>query len=139
MMVPGEPMTTGLRDGVLVYASDLETMARFYEQVLGMTVRAGDAAHSVLSAPGAVAGSELVIHAIPAHIAATFTIRVPPEPREEQAFKPLFTVTDLTVAEQRATALGGCVLGERWDGPGYRARNVCDPEGNISQLRELRV
>ena len=34
-----------------------------------------------------------------------------------------------------AVALGGLVVGPVWDAPGLITRNVCDPEGNIVQLR----
>jgi len=63
-------------------------------------------------------------------------IEVPPVAREEQAIKPFFTVVTLAVAERVVEELGGRTLGQVWPGPGMRVRNVCDPEGNIVQLRE---
>jgi hypothetical protein len=36
-----------------------------------------------------------------------------------------------------ARQLGGGLFGPLWPGPGFRARNAFDPEGNVCQLREL--
>lgn len=60
----------------------------------------------------------------------------PPEPREEQAIKPFFTVASLVVAESLVEQCRGRLCGPAWPGPGMRARIACDPEGNIAHLRE---
>lgn len=62
-------------------------------------------------------------------------IEVPPVPREEQAIKPFFTEPSLQDAEIVVLRLGE-LLGPVWPGPGFRVRHVCDPEGNILQLRD---
>ena len=118
--------------GVLIYAKDLERLSRFYEAVLGAAVVAADADHRVLQSPQA----QLILHAIPAPYADQIVITVPPTPREEQAFKPFFTVPSLEQAEQAAVDAGGLVHGPLWPGPGLRVRNIADPEGNIVQLRQ---
>lgn len=120
------------RAGVLIYAKHLESLSQFYEQTLDMRVLAADSDHRVIENED----QQLVIHAIPSHIAAQIAITAPPQPREEQAIKPYFTIASLAAAETTATTLGGFVFGSTWDGPGFRVRNACDPEGNIIQLRE---
>ncbi|MCU0626225.1 MAG: hypothetical protein MUF21_07010, partial [Gemmatimonadaceae bacterium] len=103
-------------------------------QLLDATVLHADDEHRVLQA----ADVQLIIHAIPPQYAAAITIAVPPVPREEQAIKPFFTVAQLASAEAIVERCGGRVVGPVWPGPGMRVRNVCDPEGNIVHLRELR-
>ena len=121
------------RPGVLVYVKDPEAMSSFYERTLGMKVVHADADHRVL----ATGDAQLIVHAIPAPYRDVIQIQTPPEPREEQAIKPFFSVADLAEAERLAVELGGLVLGPVWPGPGMKLRNVCDPEGNIVQLREF--
>lgn len=125
-------MTGPARAGVLIYAKDLARVSTFYERVLGASVLHADAEHRVIQSPDA----QLVIHAIPPPYADAVVITSPPEPREQQAIKPFFTVQSLAVAERVAEECGGLVRGPVWPGPGFRARNVCDPEGNIVHLRE---
>ncbi len=121
------------RSGVLLYAKDVAAVSAFYEAVLSAAVLHADGGHRVLQSPDA----QLIIHAIPAPYADAIAIAVPPEPREEQAIKPFFTVGRLAAAEAVVVAHGGRVCGPVWPGPGMRVRNVGDPEGNIVQLREL--
>jgi predicted enzyme related to lactoylglutathione lyase len=127
-------MRSPARAGVLVYAKELARLSAFYEQLLDATVLHADDEHRVLQA----ADVQLIIHAIPPQYAAAITIAVPPVPREEQAIKPFFTVAQLASAEAIVERCGGRVVGPVWPGPGMRVRNVCDPEGNIVHLRELR-
>jgi predicted enzyme related to lactoylglutathione lyase len=79
---------------------------------------------------------QLVVHAIPTLIAQTITIISPPQRRANTALKFFFTVASLGAAEETARALGGEVDPEEWQGPGFRVRNACDPEGNVFQVRE---
>lgn len=125
-------MTTPARSGVLIYAKQLDPMSAFYQRVLAAQEVHADAQHRVLRS----ADAELILHAIPPHIAAEISIESPPLPREEQAIKPFFTVPNLAEAERAALTCGGRVHGPIWPGPGMRVRNVCDPEGNILHLRE---
>ena len=118
--------------GVLIYAKNLEDVSLFYERVLAGTVLHADAEHKVLLSNG----MRLIVHAIPPHIADSIVIGIPPEPREEQAIKPFFTVASLAAAARIAAECGGLVCGTARDGPDIRMQNVCDPEGNIVQLGE---
>lgn len=125
-------MPDSARTGVLVYAKNLQLVSRFYERVLAGKAIHADGDHQVLQ----LAETQLIIHAIPPPIANSISIGVPPEPREDQAIKPFFTVASLAAAGQIAVDCGGLLCGPVWDGPGIRVRNVCDPEGNIIQLCE---
>lgn len=125
-------MSGPARTGVLFYANDLATVSTFYERILDARVVHADETHRILQSPNV----QLIIHAIPQPYAAQIHITAPPVPREEQAIKPFFTVVDLAISEVLVVQSGGVILGPIWDGPGIRVRNVCDPDGNIIQLRE---
>ena len=118
------------RSGVLIYAKDMAAMSAFYEAVLAMRVVSAEADHRILASDDA----QIVLHAIPPHIAADIAIAVPPEPREEQAIKPMFAVANLADAERAVERCGGRVIGTVWAMSGRRIRDICDPEGNIVQL-----
>lgn len=120
------------RAGVFIYAKDLPRLSRFYETLLGMWVLAADDDHRVIENQD----QQMVLHAMPAPLAAEVVVKTPPEPRTEQAIKPFFTVASLERAEGEAAHLGGFVFGPTWEGPGFIVRNACDPEGNILQLRQ---
>jgi predicted enzyme related to lactoylglutathione lyase len=120
------------QSGLFIYAKDLNRLSGFYESLLGMRRVHASEDLVVLDADAI----QLIVHAIPPHIAATIHIASPPEHREDTALKFFFTVPSIASARQVAAGLGGEVLAEQWQGPGFRACNACDPEGNIFQLRE---
>lgn len=126
-------MPSPARAGALIYAKDIERLSSFYRELLGMQLRHADAEHHVIAS----ADMQLIIHAIPAHIAATITIVTPPEVRDEQAIKLFFTVPSLAGAAATASAHGGALFGQEYAGPGFKVRNGHDPEGNIFQVREV--
>jgi predicted enzyme related to lactoylglutathione lyase len=119
------------RAGAVLYAKDLSLVSRFYEHVLQVQALQSESDHVVLEA----SGIQLVIHAIPAHIASTFEITSPPKPREEAAIKLFFTVPSIERTRGEVAALGGVVHGQVWQGQGFSACDAMDPEGNIFQLR----
>lgn len=80
---------------------------------------------------------QLIVHAMPKSIAETVKVTAPPQRRENSAMKFFFTVPSIASAASRASALGGLVFAEQWEGPGFSVRNACDPEGNIFQVREI--
>lgn len=135
IMTTGVAMSVPVQAGLFVYAKDLARMVAFYEALLGMMRLQASEALVVLQAPQ----MQLVLHAIPPHIAATIDIAVPPEPREEAALKFFFTVPSIASARSMAAALGGAVMAQTWQGDGFVACNACDPEGNLFQLRESTV
>jgi predicted enzyme related to lactoylglutathione lyase len=121
--------------GVLIYAKDFQSLAGFYEQVLGMQ-RLHEDEHVIVLESAAL---QLVIHALPAEIAARVKIGTPPQRRADVALKFFVTVPAIAEAESAAQALGGQVFDERWQGPGFAACNAMDKEGNVFQLRETLV
>lgn len=107
-------------------------MTRYYGELLQARTASSGVDHAILQAQGI----ELVIHAIPAHIAQHIEIASPPVPREEQAIKLIFTVPELSPAIETVIALGGVLCGKTWLGAGFRAQDATDPEGNVLQLRQ---
>lgn len=126
-------MSDPARAGLFIYAKDLSRLAGFYESLLGMSRAHSAADLVVLRSPDI----QLTLHAIPAAIAASIYISCPPEKREDTALKFFFTVPSILEAVAKAPALGGEVLPEQWQGPGFRVCNAVDPEGNIFQVREI--
>lgn len=125
-------MTRPEKDGVFLYAKDLAGLARFYEALLGLARAHASPEMVVLNG----ASMQMIVHAIPPAIAASIEITRPPLRREDTALKFFFTVPSLAEARMRAPALGGEVLAQVWDGPGFRVCNAVDPEGNVFQVRE---
>lgn len=118
--------------GLFLYAVNLTKVAAFYESLLDMR-RLHSVADIVVLQSSDV---QLVVHAIPSHIAATISIAEPPQHREDCALKFFFTVPSIEAARANARVLGGEVLEQQWSGPGFRVCNAIDPEGNIFQVRE---
>lgn len=121
------------RAGLFLYAKDLRSVADFYAGLLDLrTVREAEGLR-VLAGDGL----QLVVHAMPAELAAGVEITTPPRPRDDTALKFFFTVASLAEAERLAPGLGGALFGPVYPGPGFSARNALDPEGNIFQVREF--
>jgi len=130
---PGDgEMPSPARAGAILYTKDLLRVSDFYRQLLDMKLQKADAEHHVIESND----MQMIIHAIPAHIAESFSISSPPELRMEQAIKIFYTVPSMSAAEKKADSLGGSVFGDKYTGPGFTIRNAYDPEGNIFQIRE---
>ena len=125
-------MSGPARAGLFIYAKDLPRLAGFYQSLLGMSRVRTTPDLVVLHSPDI----QLTLHAIPAAIAATISMSSPPARREDAALKFFFTVPSIAEAAANAPALGGEVLPDQWQGPGFRVCNAVDPEGNIFQVRE---
>ena len=125
-------MSGPAKAGLFIYAKDLARLSGFYESLLGM-IRVHSALDLVVLRSPDI---QLTLHAIPESIAASIAVSTPPEKRDGAALKFFFTVPSIAVALADAPVLGGEVLPERWHGPGFKACNAVDPEGNIFQLRE---
>lgn len=121
--------------GVLIYAKDFQALARFYEQVLDMQ-RLHEDEHIIVLESAAL---QLLIHALPAEIAARVQVGKPPQRRADVALKFFVTVPVIAEAASVAQALGGQVFDERWQGPGFAVCNAMDSEGNVFQLRETQA
>ena len=125
-------MSNPLRASAVIFAKDNARLARFYTEVLkARTIRA-EPGYEVLQ----LADIELVIHAIPEHIANTFETASPPALREDASIKLAFPVVSLESTRKVVTSLGGVAHGRSWQGEGFTACDVSDPEGNVLQLRE---
>ena len=120
-----------LRLDALLYAKDLNLVSRFYQQVFGIQAAVMTDTHHVLE----MEASQLTIHAIPPHIAETFSITTPPERREDNAVKLIFTVDDWSACVDSAGRLGGEIFDGGWTSEKYTVRNGMDPEGNIFQIQ----
>lgn len=122
------------RAGAVIYAKDVVVLTSFYQALLAAELLYADTEHAVLQS----ADVQLVIHAIPRHIAATIDIASPPAPREETAIKLFFTVPSLEWSRDLVTRHGGSFTqSQLWEGPGFTACNAVDPEGNVFQVREF--
>lgn len=120
------------RAGVFVYAKDLPRLAAFYAAVLGLRQVHATDEMAILASPDL----QLLVHRIPAHIAAGIRIESPPVRREDCAIKFFATVSNLGDAGATAASLGGQLFDELWQGPGFIVCNAMDPEGNVFQVRE---
>ena len=120
------------RAGLFIYAVDPDRIAAFYEAVAGMSRLHQTPELIVLES----ADIQLLVHRVPAPIAAEITLTSPPRKRENTALKFFFTVPSLEGARDTASALGGEVFSENWRGPGFIVCNAMDPEGNVFQVRE---
>jgi predicted enzyme related to lactoylglutathione lyase len=118
--------------GLFIYARNLEAIAHFYEALLGMARLHASDQIVVLQAQDV----QLIVHQVPAPIAAGIVIESPPRPRDDAALKFFFTVPSLAQARSLAPSLGGSVMEPTYPGPGFTACNVVDPEGNIFHVRE---
>lgn len=119
------------RAGAVIYAKNVGALTSFYRELLMAEVLHADAEYAVVQSPDI----QLVVHAIPMHIASTFEISVPPTPREETAIKLFFPVPSLEWARSAVAKLGGIVQTQLWQGQGFTACNAVDPEGNVFQVR----
>jgi predicted enzyme related to lactoylglutathione lyase len=122
----------------VLYVKDLERMRAFYETCFGMVARQPeDGGACVLKA----AASELTLVRVPPSIAARLEITDPPRPREDSALKLVFDVADLDATRVAVLAAGGHVEPSKsaWNFQGHRHQDVCDPEGNVTQLRQRLV
>jgi extradiol dioxygenase family protein len=86
--------------GAVVFAKDLPRVAKFYEEILSMTVAHSEGDHVDLES----SACQLVVHAIPKKIAASIRISTPPKRRTETPIK-LFFVSSIAEARARAVML----------------------------------
>jgi predicted enzyme related to lactoylglutathione lyase len=123
-----------VKSGAVIFAKDVEAVARFYEAAVPMTIIAEE--------DGAVRLEnetiQLVIHALPKAVAAQIEISVPPKVREQSAIKPVFAVDSLERVRGIVSAFGGGMnlASSAFVWAGFRACDGHDPEGNQVQFRE---
>lgn len=122
------------RPSVVIFAKNVDALARFYRETAEMTEVHRDRDHVVLNEEG----FQLVVHGIPKKIAARIEITSPPEVREETPIKICLPVSSIEHARTKAAELGGRIgpKSEEWAARGFRACDGYDPEGNVFQVRE---
>lgn len=128
------PMKTRPNPSAVIFAKDIEALARFYRETAEMIEVHRDTDHIVLNEQG----FHLVVHGIPKPIAATIQITSPPEVRDETQIKICLPVWSIERARTKAAELGGHIgpKTKEWGAPGFRACDGYDPEGNVFQVRE---
>ena len=120
--------------GAVLYAKDMERVAAFYSEVVGLQRVDRDEKHVVLESRG----FQLVVLRIPSAIASTIEIAVPPVRRSEAAVKLVFFVPSIHEVRVSAGSAGGALNApdKEWSFDGYTVCDGVDPEGNVIQLRE---
>ncbi len=129
-------LTKTAKMGAVIFAKDVEKVANFYQSLLSMKITERDGKDFIELKSS---GIELVIHAIPARVAMTIDIEVPPQRRTETPLKLLFYVASIANARKMAPVVGGKLSGVKseWSARGFCACDGYDPEGNIVQFREI--
>jgi predicted enzyme related to lactoylglutathione lyase len=117
----------------VVFAKDMQRMAEFYHDALGLPLVAAPMAPGWLEFDaGAV---RLALHALPPRTARQIEITHPPRAREETPIKLLFEVDDLDEVRRRLVHYGATMFEPKTSG-------VCDgldPEGNVFSLIPARL
>jgi predicted enzyme related to lactoylglutathione lyase len=119
----------------VLYVSDLNAMRAFYATCLAMDAPpANDGDFCVLHGTG----GELTLVQVPSRGAVTVGLTDPPGWRESSPVKLVFDVIDIDETRVAVLAAGGQDDPARpgWNFRGHRHQDVCDPEGNIIQLRQ---
>lgn len=113
----------------VLFARDLDALAKFYSEVFGVRASTRDTQHALLD----FNGFELVIHQIPKHLLEPDAITNPSERRERSAIRLDFPVADVTYARREAHRLGGIIdeLPPPWAGSDTSFHLGHDPEGNV--------
>lgn len=118
----------------VLFAKDLQRVAAFYAGALGMQCSFSDADHWVLSC----AGFQLIVHQIPAHIAADIVIEQPPLRRCSAAIRLDYPVQSIDASRRLARSSGGDIdaAPPPWAGPSAGFFLGHDPEGNQFGVKE---
>ncbi len=122
------------RCSVVVYAKQIEPVAKFYRLALDLAAVDEDQDFMVLQGTGI----ELTVVRIPDHIAADIHVTTPPELREATPIKPSFLVGSLDRVREAVAMTGGQVKhpSAAWRFRGMLHLDGWDPEGNIVQFRQ---
>jgi predicted enzyme related to lactoylglutathione lyase len=120
--------------GAIVYAKDLARVSAFYAGVPGFHVAHSEPDHVVLESPAL----QLVIVAIPEHIAESIAVADPPVLRTDTPIKLVFQVASIEAVRAAAASRGGELdpPESEWQFQGFRVCDGHDPEGNVVQFRE---
>jgi predicted enzyme related to lactoylglutathione lyase len=116
---------------LVIFSVDVRRLGTFYERVLGLDPSVEESGDIRLRGEQ----EELLIHSIPERVANDIGLRVPPEPREECAVKPVFNVDSLEDSLDAVKVNGGGLTRRSFTLDGLTRHDVVDPDGNIIQLR----
>jgi len=127
-------MPTPVTSGAILYAKDLDRISEFYAAVADLAVTESASGHVALEANG----FQLVVVAVPQHIAATIHVQSPPVRREATPIKLVFFVRNTEAASTKVAQLGGQMnpVERSWQFQGAAVLDGHDPEGNVFQLRQ---
>jgi predicted enzyme related to lactoylglutathione lyase len=127
-------MSNELKAGAVLFAKDLPRIAKFYAELVPMTVALAESDLIVLESEH----FQLVVHPIPQRIAKLIRITSPPARRTDAAIKLFFPVASLAETRAKAQAFGGGLNPpeKEFEARGFRACDGHDPEGNVVQFRE---
>jgi len=127
-------MSTQPKAGAVLFAKDVARLAAFYAQVLAVVPKHAEAEKVVIETDSFL----LVIHAIPAAVAAKVEIASPPVLREQVPVKLFLPVRSLAQARVNAQGSGGAIKSAEfeWSAADFTACDGNDPEGNVVQFRQ---
>ena len=119
----------------MLFAKNVDRVARFYSVVLGLAESNRDDDHILLESPG----FQLVVHRITNGGAAAGDITAATARRATAAFKPVFFVASIARLREVAEMHGGVMepADQQWSFNGVTVCDGVDPEGNVIQFREL--
>ena len=112
---------------VLIYVKDLDRMAAFYGEILGL--RAIESTRTESWVEFGAGGIRFGLHAIPAAIAEGIEIASPPRARKDNPIKLSFAVEDVASERRRLESLGVPLVERPWG-----SCDGIDPEGNVFGL-----
>lgn len=117
-----------MQAGLVIYATNLDTLTQFYTEVFGLPQTEGDNSYCVLT--DGVFELVLLETEISKQLSKT-------EARTATAIKPaFFTDTPLEEISRRVVAHGGKMFAPKsWEFGGRLVCDGCDSEGNIFQCR----
>lgn len=120
--------------GVVLFCSDVQRLAHFYEAVAELSPVHIEPGLTVLAGTHA----EVVLHALPPQYAdRPETAKMPAEAREDSYCKPYFPVPDLERTRLLVIEHGGTMqpVEREFEHRGLRMCDAIDPEGNVIQFR----
>ena len=118
----------------VLFAKDMRRVTSFYCDALGLECDSQDNNHAMLKH----SGFELIVHQIPAHIAATMRVANPPDKRESGSLRLDYPVASIEASRTLAASHGGRI---DQDPPSWAERGTnfflgYDPEGNVFGVSE---
>jgi predicted enzyme related to lactoylglutathione lyase len=111
-------------DGAMLFVKDLDRMAVFYRDVVGLRPIEETRLENWVEFSGD--GTRFSLHAIPLAVASGIQIDSPPRPREQASAKLTFAVQNVETTLQKIDEMGLPLLRRPWG-----RTEAVDPEGNV--------